>query len=1554
MARITRLYVSISLALIALVASLGIIAAKAPEPAYAAGGAAPTWTLVGTQIIDTGDGSYLSSYAPSSSSTSMHVDAGDGLGTWSFDVSWSAPPSKLAVGNEDDLLTSMIMSISSDKNRRGSVGVDITLDLGFLRAGTKGTGTGGISIDSQGAVDVSAAQWLENNYLGDPSGIDDSEILSSGFGCTMFVPQYRSESDFGKPYSRSHSFNPTLAYKTGTPYQWQYTQDIAKQGPNAVGGIWGMGDFVLVLTIDVSPGYEFRYIYACAVDGSNELIIDTDADKNPGESDGTTPGSTTPGGNGGGGSKPGKSGGNSGNDNGGTKKIGGWIIPVGIVLGGGTLILVGKNAKKKKQNQTPTPGGQPVAPANIQQSYPTNPQQPTQPLQPVQQPPYAPYSPQRRDDNSQQPSTFRMVLWKNIGDTIIDCGPTQLVGARIEEITPEGALIYRDDLTQRITFSVTDNIIAKDAGMQGKYRCIEVLSNKKTDVADEKGIVAITFNGEGGTYTNRVHFKVEKLALVFADVPLTFVAGARQTFLMPFKFSVEDIAKGVQPRFAAKLTSPRANEDFTGARVVIDPDFPDKLFSVALTECGPIAEDDVPGQMEYNTCEVTCVIPAKEGQGEINLTGRFEFFRFFEGLRFTCEPLKCYVEKYTEKDDLLISADDALTAAATLQSEAMGLAGAVNPAVLQPPVEKMLRESARKAKDMFPEIFSEENVYVLDKRNAVKVTPARTHAYVTLYVTDEFTDEKGNKYTRPVSVLPKWDQVILTFEDIPGTSVLYDKDGKPLSRPADICDFRYFIKDVKGTDNTVVFEILPTKGILLPPNRSKVKVTASVLWKDRAFKEEREVNAISQPYRKDFIENWEKYTLGAEGKKGDDEIRKILLRIQAVIQGRYNGKVAVEGRVNIDEVAKDVAYDYVEVGDEYVRLFNPVTGPGQALLALYKSIRGERTAYDDFADHVETARTSLQRSIERQSKDIYYDDLMPLYHYIQMMIDGYDEHFGFFEPDVQRVVITFARFQNGELGSAEAIDLAYTGHDIEFAECMKMIISDFAHSWTMVGLRIGFALFTAGKSEIFFIPFQALASGMEASLNYIDRGGDNMLEAYRIGIDRSLKVAFLDVAITVGIGLVGKCIKGAWVLTKEAWTSRQVFFQAVQEMYSTGKYAKQVVNAATNVGKQMSAAEAQAARITKEIMDASRGGLDVAADELNRDIANTLGRINGSYKVDAVMRMMDGVSALSAAQKRAVIMAVQTDKHAMRVLLQRTSEEAMAKSHAAVQLMEFFNANITQIENEVIENTIKRLQRMKEFAGKEIRAIRTSGNSAKKVGMDLDVTFKYIDETGALRDVKSAIGQKAFNAELYKLAKGALADEATMAKFARMADMTVTDLFHPESYSSDYQNVVRILNESRAGEAFTQAREVAKAVEYKCMHWLSWADDAAAAAGNLQKLHAAGVATEEQVKEMYKLAALSEALVEEGIRQYTKQAERIIIKKLAAMEAEHILVRSAVQMEAFFGKVALLKRCGFDLTPAQTEYALKTRFGCTLKEAFEELGVYTKDLSDSIQAVKGV
>ena len=107
--------------------------------------------------------------------------------------------------------------------------------------------------------------------------------------------------------------------------------------------------------------------------------------------------------------------------------------------------------------------------------------------------------------------------------------------------------------------------------------------------------------------------------------------------------------------------------------------------------------------------------------------------------------------------------------------------------------------------------------------------------------------------------LPKRDDVQLAFADVPGSSVLVDKDGKETKGPVEELDFVSFISDIKRTDNTVTFEILPTKGIMTPPNRAQVDVTCVVTYTDQAgnertFMETQRVNAISQPYRIDYDE----------------------------------------------------------------------------------------------------------------------------------------------------------------------------------------------------------------------------------------------------------------------------------------------------------------------------------------------------------------------------------------------------------------------------------------------------------------------------------------------------------------------------------------------------------------------------------------------------------------------------------------------------------------------------------------------------------------------------
>ena len=87
-----------------------------------------------------------------------------------------------------------------------------------------------------------------------------------------------------------------------------------------------------------------------------------------------------------------------------------------------------------------------------------------------------------------------------------------------------------------------------------------------------------------------------------------------------------------------------------------------------------------------------------------------------------------------------------------------------------------------------------------------------------------------------------------TYEDIREESLLFrDKYGTEISSPVGMMQPKYEFVDV-DTDNTVIGVIHSTAGGLLPPNRSKAKVTLKVSWKGQTFTESVNVPVISQPF----------------------------------------------------------------------------------------------------------------------------------------------------------------------------------------------------------------------------------------------------------------------------------------------------------------------------------------------------------------------------------------------------------------------------------------------------------------------------------------------------------------------------------------------------------------------------------------------------------------------------------------------------------------------------------------------------------------------------------
>ena len=67
-------------------------------------------------------------------------------------------------------------------------------------------------------------------------------------------------------------------------------------------------------------------------------------------------------------------------------------------------------------------------------------------------------------------STYRMVLYKDFGSTLMMGDNAKKVCARIEEVTPEGVVKERGDLTSEIVITGVENVKVESTGIDGKYK----------------------------------------------------------------------------------------------------------------------------------------------------------------------------------------------------------------------------------------------------------------------------------------------------------------------------------------------------------------------------------------------------------------------------------------------------------------------------------------------------------------------------------------------------------------------------------------------------------------------------------------------------------------------------------------------------------------------------------------------------------------------------------------------------------------------------------------------------------------------------------------------------------------------------------------------------------------------------------------------------------------------------------------------------------------------------------------------------------------------------
>lgn len=106
--------------------------------------------------------------------------------------------------------------------------------------------------------------------------------------------------------------------------------------------------------------------------------------------------------------------------------------------------------------------------------------------------------------------TYKMVIYKEFGDSIRYDKPAVVVYARMVEINSEGVEIDRMDLTQKISiFSENAHMKIGPTTIASNYvgATVEAESVKGAESPSE-GIVSFVFNGEGGSFCNNVRFKL--------------------------------------------------------------------------------------------------------------------------------------------------------------------------------------------------------------------------------------------------------------------------------------------------------------------------------------------------------------------------------------------------------------------------------------------------------------------------------------------------------------------------------------------------------------------------------------------------------------------------------------------------------------------------------------------------------------------------------------------------------------------------------------------------------------------------------------------------------------------------------------------------------------------------------------------------------------------------------------------------------------------------------------------------------------------------------------
>ena len=244
------------------------------------------------------------------------------------------------------------------------------------------------------------------------------------------------------------------------------------------------------------------------------------------------------------------------------------------------------------------------------------------------------------DEEEDDPDQLEMRFYKNFDGTLITGDVGRRVSACIVRHPSKGPEWVDENLTRQIEITSNDNyLVVDDDGMVNGWRSCFVSAPEDPDPPKE-GVVRFRLSVDRGTYTNRVHFRIEKGEVQFDQENLTIPAGCKKAMELPFAVPGFEGDSGVSAYISG---SDGSTKDYS---VEVKWDERKGHYFAIIQDLLPEPQKDecIPGKF----IEYTLHVVAEHERGT-KIEGTLPVLRFFMGLALEFKDkgeVGCYITEY--------------------------------------------------------------------------------------------------------------------------------------------------------------------------------------------------------------------------------------------------------------------------------------------------------------------------------------------------------------------------------------------------------------------------------------------------------------------------------------------------------------------------------------------------------------------------------------------------------------------------------------------------------------------------------------------------------------------------------------------------------------------------------------------------------------------------------------------------------------------------------------------------------------------------------------------